>query len=308
MELKNKKVLVTGGAGFIGSHTVDALLKAGARVAIVDNLVTGFRSNVNPDVKFYELNVADSKIEQIYKEEKPDIVYHFAFNVLVPKSVENPAMDIDSILGTINVLQCLRKYGAEKIFFPSSGFLYGNTTKFPTPETEPIDPVSPYVVSKNAVENYLWFYKRAFNINCVIFRYAAIYGPRQWTGAMADYIRTLANGQQAEIWGDGTKTRDYVYIEDVVRANLLALDVPNDYPDPLFNIGTGKQTTLNELYTKIAKILNKKANPIYHSDRPGEQMRYALDSTKIKRILKWEPKTPFDVGLKKTIEHYLSKV
>ena len=307
MVLKNKKILVTGGAGFIGSHTVDALLEAGARVTIIDNLVTGYRININPDAKFYELNIADSRIEQIYKEEKPDVVYHFAFNVLVPKSVENPAMDIDSIAGSINILQCIRKYGAEKIFFPSSGFLYGNTIQFPTPETESIQPVSPYVVSKNAVENYLWFYRRAFNINYVVFRYAAIYGPRQQTGAMADYIRKLANGQQAEIWGDGTKTRDYVYIEDVVQANLLALDLPSAFPDPLFNIGTGKQTTLNELYAKIAQILDKKANPVYHPDRPGEQMRYALDSTKIKEILKWEPKTPFEEGLKKTIEHYLLK-
>ena len=306
VELKHKKVLVTGGAGFIGSHTVASLLAAGAQVTVIDNLSTGDGSNISPASKFYDMNIANPGIEQIYKEEKPDIVYHFAFNVLVPKSVENPAMDIDSIAGSINLLQCVRKYGAEKVFFPSSGFLYGNTDKLPTPETEPVQPISPYVVSKHAVENYLWFYRRAFNIHFVIFRYAAVYGPGQSTGAMADYIRKLANGQQAEIWGDGAKTRDYVYIDDVVRANLLALDVPNDYPVPLFNIGTGKQTSLNEIYTIIALYLNKHPQPIYHPDRPGEQMKYALDSAKIKQALGWAPQTSLDAGLEETINHYLS--
>jgi UDP-glucose 4-epimerase len=225
--------------------------------------------------------------------------------VLVPKSVENPAMDADSILGSINVLQCMRKYGGERIVFPSSGFLYGNTAKFPTPETESIQPVSPYVVSKNAVENYLWFYKHAFNINYIIFRYAAIYGPGQQTGAMADYIRKLSIGKQADIWGDGTKTRDYVFIDDVVRANLLVLELPLDYSNPLFNIGTGKQTTLNDLYNKIAQILNKNPNPTYHEDRVGEQMKYSLDSAKIKDVLNWEPQISLDTGLNKTIEYHL---
>ena len=298
MDLKNKKILVTGGAGFIGSHTVDALVKKGAKVIIVDNLVTGRKENLNPRAKFYKLNIADQKIENIFKKEKPEIIYHFAFNVLVPKSVENPLVDVDSIVGSINILKNAQKYGVKKIIFSSSGFIYGNTKNLPAKETEPVDPISPYVVAKNAVENYLRFFNKAYGLPYVIFRYAAVYGPRQVTGAMADYIRKLAAGKQAEIWGDGTKTRDYVFIDDVVRANLLVLDLPGNYPDPVFNIGTGIETTLNELYWKIAKLLKKEPKPIYLPDRPGEQIRYSLDYSKIKEALGWEPKYNLEEGLR----------
>jgi UDP-glucose 4-epimerase len=298
MDLKNKKILATGGAGFIGSHTVDALVKRGAKVIIVDNLVTGRKENLNPRAKFYKLNIADQKIENIFKKEKPEIIYHFAFNVLVPKSVENPLVDVDSIVGSINILKNAQKYGVKKIIFSSSGFIYGNTKNLPAKETEPVDPISPYVVAKNAVENYLRFFNKAYGLPYVIFRYAAVYGPRQVTGAMADYIRKLAAGKQAEIWGDGTKTRDYVFIDDVVRANLLVLDLPGNYPDPVFNIGTGIETTLNELYWKIARLLKKEPKPIYLPDRPGEQIRYSLDYSKIKEALGWEPKYNLEEGLR----------
>lgn len=304
MELRNKKVLVTGGAGFIGSHTVDALVKEGAEVGVVDNLVTGHEGNLNPRASFYRLNIADPKVESVFEKETPQLVYHFAFNVLVPKSVENPLLDMDSIAGSVNIFQNAKKYGVERIIFSSSGFLYGNTKNLPARETEPINPISPYVVSKYAVENYLKFFKSAYDLSYVILRYAAAYGPRQVTGAMADYIRKLAARQQAQIWGDGSKTRDYVYIDDVVHANLLALELPSDYPDPVFNIGTGIETTLNDLYKKIATLLNKEAKPIYLPDRPGEQMRYALDYSKIKRALKWQPNINLDDGLKKIVDSY----
>jgi UDP-glucose 4-epimerase len=298
MIIKNKKILVTGGAGFIGSHVVDALIENGAEVAVIDNLVTGRRENLNPNAKFYEINIADPKIETIFRREKPEIIYHFAFNVLVPKSVKNPLIDMDSIIGSVNILINAQKYGTKKIIFSSSGFLYGNTNNLPAKETEPIDPISPYVVAKNTVENYLRFFNKAYGLPYVIFRQAAIYGPRQVTGAMADYVRKLSAGKQAEIWGDGSKTRDYVYIDDLVRANLLALEIPSNFPDPVFNIGTSIETTLNDLYKKIAKLLNKKPEPIYLPDRPGEQVRYSLDYSKIKKNLGWEPKYTLEEGLK----------
>jgi UDP-glucose 4-epimerase len=298
MILKNKKILVTGGAGFIGSHTVDKLIAKGVKVVIIDNLITGQKENVNPKAKFYRMNIADPKLENIFKKEKPEIIYHFAFNVLVPKSVENPLVDIDSISGSLNILKNAIKYEVKKIIFSSSGFIYGNNPNLPVKETEPFDPVSPYSIAKYTVENYLKFFKKTYNLSYVILRYAAVYGPRQVTGAMADYIRKLASGKQAEIWGDGTKTRDYIYIDDVVRANLLALELPDDFEDPVFNIGTGKETTLNELYKKIAKFLKKEPKPIYLPDRPGEQVRYCLDYSKIKKALGWEPKYSLDGGLK----------
>jgi len=304
MNLKNKKILVTGGAGFIGSHTVDALIKEGAKVIVVDNLSTGRKENLNPHSKFYEINIADPKIEKILEKEKPEIIYHFAFFVLVPKSVENPLLDIDCLTGSLRILQKAKDIGVKKIVFSSSGFLYGNTKNLPAKETEPIMPISPYIVSKNAVENYLKFYRSAYHLPYVILRYSAVYGPRQVTGAMADYIRKLSSGKQAEIWGDGNKTRDYVYINDVVRANLLALDVSDNHPDPVFNVGTGIETTLNTLYKKIADLLGKKAKPIYYPDRPGEQIRYCLDNSKAKEELGWEPEIELDQGLKMLLKYW----
>ncbi len=298
MELQNKKILVTGGAGFIGGHTVDALIKKRARVVIVDNLVTGREENLNPKAKFYQLNIADLNIEKIFQREKPEIVYHFAFNVLVPKSVENPLIDMDSITGSLNILINAKKYGVRKIIFASSGFIYGNTKNLPIKESRSMDPISPYVIAKDTVENYLRFFGRTYNLPYVILRCATIYGPRQVRGAMADYIRKLAADQQAEIWGDGNKTRDYVYIDDVIQVNLLALDLPIGYPEPIFNVGTSIETTLNDLYKEIAKLLNKKAGPVYLPDRPGEQVRYSLDYSKIKEALGWEPKYSLEEGLK----------
>ena len=301
MDLKNKKVLVTGGAGFIGSHMVDALLGEGADVFIIDNLCTGRRGNLNPKAKFYEINMADPKVADIIKQEKPEIIYHFAFNVLVPKSVENPLIEMDSISGSLNILINAQKCGTKKVIFSSSGFVYGNTLNLPVKEDAPMSPISPYVVSKFAVESYLKYFKKAYGLQYVIFRNAAIYGPRQVTGAMADFIRKLKADMQADIWGNGNKTRDYVFVDDVIKANLMALDLPEDYPDPVFNIGSGKETTLNELYFKVAELLGKKAEPIYHPDRPGEQIRYCLDGSKLQKELGWKINYSLDQGLKKII-------
>lgn len=298
MKITGKKVLVTGGAGFIGSHTIDALIERGAEVIVVDNLVTGREENLNPKAKFYKMNIADSQIESIFDKEKPEIIYHFAFNVLVPKSVENPMVDMDSIVGSVNILNNARKHGIKKVIFSSSGFIYGNTKNLPVKESEPMQPVSPYSIAKYTIENYLSFFKKTYGLPYVIFRYASIYGPRQVTGAMADYMRKLAAGKQAEIWGDGTKTRDYVFIDDLVTANLLALELSDDFPDPVFNVGTGEETTLNQLYWKIGELLNKKPNPIYLPDREGEQMRYSLDPAKIKETMNWQPKYSLEEGLK----------
>lgn len=301
MRLHQTPVLVTGGAGFIGSRTVDALIGKGARVSVVDNLSTGRRENVNSGASLHVMNIADPALAGVLEHQRPTVIYHFAFHVLVPRSVENPLLDIDSIAGSINLLQCARNFGVRRIVFASSGFLYGNTDDLPAKETAAIDPVTPYVVAKHAVENYLRFYGQTYGLPYVILRYAAIYGPGQVTGAMADYIRKLREGHQADIWGDGSKTRDYVYVDDVVRANLLALNLSPDFVDPVFNIGTGTETTLNELYVKIARRFGRQAAPIYHYDRPGEQMRYSLDNSKARSGLGWEPTLSLDEGLRRTV-------
>ncbi len=304
MNLKGKKILVTGGAGFIGSHTVDALIEQGAKVIVVDDLSTGRRENINPKAKFYELNVADQNIGDILEKEKPNIIYHLAFYVMVPNSINNPLLDLDLFKGTLQILQKAKTLNVEKVILASSGLLYGNNLNLPVSEDEPVDPVSPYVVSKRAIEQYLEFYHKTFNLPYVVLRYATVYGPRQVVGAMADYIRKLSSGSQADIWGDGNKTRDYVYISDVVQANLLALKVPNEYVNPIFNVGTAKQTTLNELYSKIADILGKTPQPNYHQDRPGEHLYFALNNKKIFSELQWKPRVGLDEGLEAVIKSW----
>jgi UDP-glucose 4-epimerase len=300
--LGGTKVLITGGAGFIGSHTADALRGAGADVVVVDDLSTGRRENLRPASTFYEVNIAEERFSEILRLERPDVIYHFAFHVLVPKSVDNPLLDLNVLAGSLRLLQAARTLEVQKIVFASSGFLYGNTPTLPATEACPVDPVSPYVVAKQAVESYLRFFRRTYRLRSVVLRYSAVYGPGQVTGAMADYIRKLSSGAQAEMWGDGTKTRDYVYIDDVVNANLLALAVPAEHPDPVFNIGTGVETTLNALYQKIARLLGAQARPVYHPDRSGEQIRYCLDWTKARRELGWEPRYTLDEGLRRTVE------
>ncbi|MEK9135095.1 MAG: NAD-dependent epimerase/dehydratase family protein [Patescibacteria group bacterium] len=308
MNIKNKKILVTGGAGFIGSHTVGALIGQGAKVVIVDNLSTGRKENLNPKAKFYKINIADLALENIFKKEKPEIIYHFAFNVLVPKSVLNPLLDMDSIAGSINLLNNARKYGIKKVIFSSSGFIYGNTKKLPTKESEPIQAVSPYAIAKATVENYLKFFNIAYGLPYTVLRYATVYGSGQVKGAMADYIRKLYSDKQAEMWGDGNKTRDYVYIDDVVRANLLALNLSLNYPDPIFNVGSGVEVTLNDIYKKIAELLGKKAEPIYFPDRSGELIKYCLDCSKIKKTFDWKPKYNLQEGLKLRIKDYVDNL
>lgn len=307
MNFTNKTVLVTGGAGFIGSKTVEALITQGAKVVIIDDISTGREENLNANAAFYQMNMKDPELETVFRKERPEIVYHFAFNVQVPKTVENPLLGVDDMSGSINILQNARKYEVGKVFFASSSWVYGNTPNLPTVETEPMDPVAPYVIFKYAVEKCLEFYRSAYGVPYVVYRYPVVYGPGQTGGAMSDYIDKLAHSQQADIWGDGSKTRDYVYIDDVVRANLMACDIPSDHPFPVFNLGSGVETTLNELYQKIATILGKEAKPVYLADRPGELMRCILDYSKIKKDLNWEPEIDLDEGLRRRIKYYLGK-
>ena len=182
------RVLVTGGAGFIGAHTVEALVRGGAQVAVVDNLLTGRRERVPSGVTFHEANIADARFSEIVRDVRPEVIYHFAFYVLVPRSVETPLLDIDALAGSVRLLQEARTLGVRKVVFASSGFLYGNASTPPVTEAAPVDPVTPYALAKHAVEGYLRFFNRTYRLPHVVLRYAAVYGPGQVTGAMSDYM------------------------------------------------------------------------------------------------------------------------
>ncbi len=296
--------LVTGGAGFIGSHLVDALIEKGHRVSVIDSLVSGRTENINPQAKFYKADFNDSEIDGIFDAEKPETVYHLAFNTNVPLSVREPFYDAQSITGSVKILENCRRIKIAKIIFSSSGFIYGNTDNFPTKENEPFKPIAPYSISKYAVEQYLHFYQNVYAVPFVIFRFATVYGPRQIGQALNAYIEKIFKDERAELYGEKPKTRDYIFVKDVVAALLLALDY-NLEPsvEPIFNVGTGKETSLSEAYALIAKLLSKKNEPIYKPGRPGELERYCLDYSKIKKIFGWKPKYDLETGLKEVLKY-----
>ena len=297
------KILVTGGAGFIGSHLADRLIEDGHEVVIIDNLSAGRVEYVNPKSKFYKIDMNDAKITSIFNKEKPSVVYHLAFNTDVPRAVRDPLYDIMSLTGSLNVLENSYKSGVSRFIFTSSGFIYGNAGIIPTEETASFQSVSPYAISKFAVEQYLKFYGSSRGLPYVILRLATVYGPRQVGQAMADYIRKLSEGKQAELYGRNKKTRDYVYVMDVIEALLLCLNFkPDESIDPVFNVGTGVETPLRELYSRIAKILSKKDSPIFMPERQGELQRFSLDYSKIKKAMGWKPKYNIDGGLKETLK------
>lgn len=305
---KYKKFLITGGAGFIGSHLVDRLIENGAEVVVVDDFSTGRKENLNPKARFYKLDVSDEELGKIFSVEKPDVVYHLAFNTNVPLSVRDPIFDSRSITCSLNVFLNAVEFKVKKMIMASSSFVYGNTGQLPVTEEHPTQPVSPYAISKIAAENYLKFFSREYDLPAVILRYSTVYGPRQVGGAMADYIRKISEGERAEIYGDGNLTRDYVFVDDIVEASLIALDVPHSRDLPVFNLGSAKETTSNKVYTIVAELLGKPDNkPIYLAPRPGEIIRFSVSYTKAKRDLSWEPTVDLKGGLELTLKHYKSE-
>lgn len=300
MELKGKKVLVTGGAGFIGSHLVDKLLLLGAKVSIIDDLSTGRRENVNPRARFFQLDISSPEVRAVFGEIKPEIVYHLAFNTNVPQSVRDPLFDARGISGSLNIFLASVKSKVKKVVMASSAFVYGNCkpSDLPVTEQHSVEPVSPYAVSKIASENYLRYFHNAHGLPIVILRYSTVYGKRQVTGALADYIKKIGEGKRAEMFGDGNLTRDYIHVDDVVRANILALDIPSDYPEPIFNLGSASERSLNEVYKIVGGILGKPKNkPIYRPRRPGDIVRFSVSFEKARHQLGWEPSVSFEEGV-----------
>ncbi|MEK7174250.1 MAG: NAD-dependent epimerase/dehydratase family protein [Patescibacteria group bacterium] len=303
------KVLVTGGAGFIGSHIVDAYVAAGHRVAVIDNLTTGNRRNLNPKAKFYKADVRDlAAMQRIMKKERPEVVNHHAALVSVVESLRAPLATFDgNLLGTINLLLAFGEFGRGKhrrfIFASTGGAIYGEPKKVPAAETTPPDPLSPYGLSKLLAEHAIRFYAREFDFDYVIFRYTNIYGPRQnpkgEAGVVAIFRLALAEGKRPTIFGDGTKARDYLHVADVVRANVLGLRKGNG---ETMNLGTGRLVTDDEIFAAVARHVGFKQKARYAPYRKGEVYRISLDARRAKRVLGWTPKIKLADGIRSTVK------
>lgn len=302
------KVLVTGGAGFIGSHIVDRLIDEGYEVVIVDNLSSGKENNINKKAKFYKADIQGSKLESIFQKEKPDYVNHHAAQIDVRRSVSAPLFDAKvNVLGTINLLQNCVKYKVKKVIYASSGgAVYGEQEVFPAPEAHPLRPLSPYGITKLAGEYYLYYYKTLYGLDYTALRYANVYGPRQdphgEAGVVAIFIQKMLNKEQPIINGDGEQTRDFVYVGDVVEANILAMG--NNASDNIFNIGTGIETSVKLIFNLLREIINPAINAKYGPPKPGEQQRSIIENTKAKKTLHWEPKISLRSGLERTYKYF----
>jgi len=304
------KILVTGGAGFIGSHVADTFINAGHDVVIIDNLITGREENINPQATFYKMDIRDKEVIEVFEKEKIDVVDHHAAQMDVRRSVDDPIYDAqNNILGMINLLQASAKNGVKKfIFISSGGAIYGEQDYFPADEKHPLRPLSPYGITKLTGEKYLHFYYHTYGLNHVILRYANVYGPRQSphgeAGVVAIFTTKLLAKDQPVINGDGTQTRDYVFVGDVVQANLRALAFNNnDY----FNIGTGIEADVNEIFHQLNDLTDGQVEESHGPAKPGEQLRSVLNYQKAKDILNWSPQVSLTNGLKKTVAYFNGK-
>lgn len=310
------KILVTGGAGFIGSHVADAYIAQGHDVTVLDNLSSGRREFVNPKARFYQVDVSDgAAVREIFASEQFDLVNHHAAQVDVRVSVRDPQFDARvNILGLLNLLEACREFSVKKLIFISSGgVIYGEPERLPVPEDAPKKPISPYGVAKLASEFYLFSYKQTHGLEYIALRYANVYGPRQTPKSEANVISTFSRqflqDEPVTIFGDGSQTRDFVFVGDVVTANLLAteqIDKINRAParsidDLAFNVGTGRETSINELRKRFSQVLGRERDAHYALPRPGELQRNALDISKAQRFLRFEPKASLDEGLRETV-------
>jgi UDP-glucose 4-epimerase len=303
------KIIVTGGAGFIGSHVVDAYIAAGHRVAIIDNLSAGFRRNVNPKAKFYSTDIRNrSAIEQIFQKERPELVNHHAAIAEVVRSLRDPIPTLQTnVVGTANLLLALGNHGRggakrKFIFASTGGAMYGAPKRIPASEAEAPITLSPYGLSKHLGEEVIKFYARLYGFHYCIFRYANVYGPRQnpegEAGVVAIFGGLMKAGKRPTIFGDGTKARDYVYVEDIVRANLMAL---RRGKEEIANLGWGKLVTDQMIFNAIKKETASATKPIYAPYRKGEIYRISLNGAHAKKIFGWEPKVKLQEGIRRTL-------
>lgn len=303
-------ILVTGGAGFIGSHVVDAYISDGHDVVVIDDLSSGVKENVNPNAEFHQLDIRSADVEKVFRRHKIDVVNHHAAQMDVRRSVSDPKFDASvNVLGGLNIFEAARQNGVKKIIFSSTGgAIYGEQDYFPADEEHPVRPLSPYGITKLVTEKYLFYYKEVHGIEHVVLRYANIYGPRQnphgEAGVVAIFAKKMLQGESPVINGDGKQTRDYTFVGDVVKASLLALNYPGSN---IFNIGTGIETDVNELFRILRGWLGPNCAENHGPAKQGEQRRSVISYKKIERELGWKPLVELSEGLRLTAEYFKKK-
>jgi UDP-glucose 4-epimerase len=303
------RILVSGGAGFIGSHTVDALIAAGGHeISIIDDLSAGKRGQINPRARFYQTDVRDAAaVRSMFERERPETLVHLAAQMDVRRSVADPAFDAQvNLVGFLNLIEAGRANGLRRVVFSSTGgAIYGEQESFPCNEDHPLRPVSPYGVAKLATEKYLFFYHVQYGIDYVAMRYANVYGPRQdphgEAGVVAIFCGRILEDRPVTIYGDGNQTRDYVFVGDVVRANVAAVA---STVSGAFNIGTGIETNVNQLYAALAQTAGTSRAPEYGPGRPGEQMRSVILPARAQKELGWRPQVELPEGLAQTLRYF----
>lgn len=303
------KVLVTGGAGFIGSHIVDQLIVEGHEVVILDNLVSGREEQLHPKATFYRMDVTNPEVRKIFDQERPDAVIHQAAQIHVPTSIEQPIYDATvNIIGAINLLEAAKEFGVKKMVYASSAAVYGEPKYLPIDEQHSIAPISGYGISKHTVEHYLEVYSHLYGLEYTVLRYANVFGirqdPRGEGGVVSIFTDKVLTNQTLTVFGDGHHSRDYIYVEDVAKANIQAL---TNGSGEIFNIGTGVQTTLNELIQAFMKASEKNLPVEYGPERPGDIKDSYFDVSKAMKALDWKAEITLLEGLTRTYQYYLKQ-
>ena len=304
-------ILVTGGAGFVGSHLVDAYIADGHNVVVIDDLFTGHRANLNEQCEFHQLDIRDSCLEELFRQHRFEVVSHQAARGNVRASMEDPMTFADvNVRGGINLLECCRKYGVRKIIYSSTGgCVYGEPKYLPADESHPLRPRDPYGASKASFELYLPVYAMNYGLQYTILRYPNVYGPRQdpfgEAGVVAIFAGQMLRGLQPVIHGDGEQLRDYVYITDVVRANRMVL---SDGDDDIFNVGWGQGTSVNQIFSWLREIVGVDVIEVHGPPKLGEIRQTYLNAAKIASTLGWKPRVLMQEGLRRTVDYFRERL
>lgn len=304
------RVLVTGGAGFIGSHLVDRLVEMEYHVSVVDNLSNGDKKRLNKKAAFYKIDLQSKNLAKVLRNEKPEVILHLAAQTDVLRSLTDPCWDAQkNIVGALNLFNTALEQGSRRVIFASSGrAVYGQQEMFPAPEHHPLRPLSPYGVGKLAIEHYLYYFQQHSGLDYAILRYADVYGPRQGTmgegGIVAAFIQTLLEGEPLMLKGNGMHTYDFVYVEDAVDATLALLSYPHM---EVFHVSSGIETSANDLLKMLKNLSGVEVKEQYGPERKGVPLRHCFDNQKAARLLEWSPRVPLEEGLKATLHDFQTR-